>query len=279
MNLESNGYKLVWNDEFNKGLLDPSKWTLDAKMRGDTYLSIAGTENPDVVRVDNGKLKLATVDNGADAEKRYTSCKSVTTQHKMRFRYGYLEISARVPYMQGAWPSFWLKSETDDLITERKADYMTEVDIFEVFSNKSHLTPNLHKWFDSKQKYGTDHQQGGTIISGSKPYEFTDASNLCDEYHTYGFEWTPEFMAMSVDGEEYCRYGITDNDNFGYSDMTGFHDTLYVLFNNHIFTADPNRWKEPSWVVNEETQFPINYWIEYIRLYQKDGCGDLYVAE
>lgn len=282
MNLENNGYKLVWSDEFNGDKLDETKWTLRADMCGRCDLSLAGEERPEVMRLEDGMLKLNVVKNGSDAESEYTTCYSVTTFNKMRFRYGYLEISARVPYMQGAWPSFWLKSLKDDICPEPKADYMAEIDVFEVFSDLKTAVPNLHKWFpyevEFESGYRTNHTQGGDMLDRSekKPYVFENNEKLCDEYHTYGFEWTPEYMSMSVDGEVYCTYDI--NSNFdGFSDMSGFHDALYVIFNNHIFT-EKSSWLPEGTEVDERTEFPINYWIDYIRLYQKDEYGDLYLA-
>lgn len=283
MNLESNGYKLVWNDEFDGEKLDPAKWTLRADMAGDPGLALCGEENPAVMRLDDGKLKLSAIENPDGEEKKYSTCYSVTTFNKMRFRYGYLEISAKVPYMQGAWPSFWLKSLADDICPTPRADYMAEIDVFEVFSTTDTAVPNLHKWYERMVKLPdgceVDHTQGGDLLDKSlekKPYVFKDITNLNNEYHTYGFEWTPEYMAMSIDGEVYCTYDINSNYD-GYSDMSGYHDALYVLFNNHIFTEHNNSWITRA-KVDENTTFPIDYWIEYIRLYQKDEYGDLYLG-
>lgn len=284
MNFEKNEYKLVWNDEFDGSKLDSSKWTLRADMKGDSGLGLCGEENSDVLRVNDGKLKLSVIKNkDAKSKTKYTTCYSVTTFNKMRFRYGYLEIFARVPFMQGAWPSFWLKSLSDDICPPPKADYMAETDVFEVFSNADTVVPNLHKWYTHKIVNANgdviNHTQGGNMLDNSikkQPYVFKNIVNLNEEYHTYGFEWTPEFMAMSVDGEFYCTYDI--NSSFDrYSDMGGFHDTVYVLFNNHIFTDENSSWI-PKGKVDDRTKFPINYWIDYIRLYQKNEYGDLYLG-
>ncbi len=284
MNLAENGYRLVWNDEFDGSALDETKWSLRPDMSGRCDLALAGEERNDVMRLEDGNLKLSVVeDKAAGEQNHYTTCYSVTTFNKMRFRYGYLEISARVPYMQGAWPSFWLKSLKDDICPEPKADYMAEIDIFEVFSSVNTAVPNLHKWYPYKVKfdngYETNHTQGGDMLdkaSKKQPYVFKDLADLSQEYHKYGFEWTPEYMAMSVDGETYCTYDI--NSNFdGFSDMSGFHDALYVIFNNHIFTKNSS-WLPEGLEVDERTVFPINYWIDYIRLYQKNEYGDLYLA-
>lgn len=283
MDLENKGYKLVWSDEFDGDKLDSSKWTLRADMACRSDLALCGEENPEVMRLEDGMLKLNVIKNADENEKQYSTCYSVTTFNKMRFRYGYLEISARVPYMQGSWPSFWLKSLADDICPTPKADYMVEIDVFEVFSTVDTAVPNLHKWYGRNvtlpNGYEVNHTQGGDLLDKSlekKPYVFKDTTNLCNEYHTYGFEWTPEYMAMSIDGEVYCTYDINSNYD-GLSDMSGFHDTLYVLFNNHIFTNN-SPWLPEGSAIDERTTFPINYWIDYIRLYQKDEYGDLYLG-
>lgn len=282
MNLKNRGYKLVWDDEFNGKKLDNTKWTLRPDMRGSLDLFLCSEENPNVIRLEDGKLKLEVIENGRyGAEKTYSTCYSVTTFNKMRFRYGYLEISARVPYMQGAWPSFWLKSLKDDICPPPKADYMAEIDIFEVFSSKDTAIPNLHKWYPYKVKnkngLEVNHTQGGNMLDKSKkePYVFKNSTNLNNEYHTYGFEWTPEYMAMSIDDKVYCTYDI--NSNFdGFSDMSGFHDSVYILFNNHIFTKNSS-WIPDDSAVDSSTIFPIHYWIDYVRLYQNNEFGDLYL--
>lgn len=281
MNLENSGYKLVWSDEFDGDKLDTTKWTVRADMGPRPDFDLCGEENPAVMRVEDSNLKLCGVKNTSDEGKPYLVCKSATTFNKMRFRYGYLEISAKVPYRKGAWPSFWLKSLADDIAPTPKADYMAEIDVFEVFSSTNSAVPNLHKWYGRTVSlpagYEANHTQGGDMTEGSRrPYVFEDTANLCNEYHTYGFEWTPEYMAMSIDGEVYCTYDINSNYD-GYSDMSGFHDSLYVLFNNHIFTKLSDTWFKGD-RVDETTVFPFDYCIDYIRLYQKDEYGDLYLG-
>ena len=73
----------------------------------------------------------------------------------MTFKYGYLEMRARVPVGRGVWPSLWMKSNVNPEgaeIAERlgckpEADYFTEIDIFEVFGNNS-VSSQLHKWWE-----------------------------------------------------------------------------------------------------------------------------------
>ncbi|HNX36443.1 MAG TPA: glycoside hydrolase family 16 protein [Kiritimatiellia bacterium] len=260
------GYEKVWGDEFDGASLDARNWTLRRDMGPTADLSLAGAERPDVLSVTDGQLRLNAIRNGG--EPPYTTCLSVTTCDKMHFQYGYLEMRAKVPYGQGAWPSFWMKAMPGKISPPRFKDYMVEVDIFEVFSNPDTAVPNLHKWYGGKK-----HTQSGC----PRRYTFTDAANLRGEYHTYGFEWTPQEMSMYVDGEKYCTYDLSADFDRGGS-MQGFHDPLYIIFNNHIFTGH-SPWKPKGSEVDERSVFPMQYWIDWIRLYQKPGVGKLYTEE
>lgn len=260
------GYEKMWGDEFDGSSLDPRKWTLRRDMGPTVVLSLAGEERPDVVRVADGQLRLNAVQNKeGSGELPYTTCLSVTTCDKMHFQYGYLEMRAKVPYGQGSWPSFWMKAMPGTVSPPRFPDYMVEVDIFEVFSNPNTAVPNLHKWYG-----GRKHTQSGC----PKRYVFADAASLRDEYHTYGFEWTPQAMTMSIDGETYFTYDLSVDFDKGGS-MQGFHDPLYVIFNNHIFT-EHSPWHPQGSEVDGRSVFPMEYWIDWIRLYQKPGVGALY---
>lgn len=261
------GYELVWNDEFDGSSLDTGKWTLRRDMGDTADLSLAGEERPDVVCVTNNQLRLNAVRNPDTVKdnKPYTTCLSVTTFDKMHFQYGYLEMRAKVPYGQGSWPSFWMKASPGRISPPRFKDYMVEVDIFEVFSKPDTAVPNLHKWYGGKK-----HTQSGH----PNTFIFPDATNLREEYHTYGFEWTPQEMAMYVDGDKYCVYDLSVDFDKGGS-MQGFHDPLYIIFNNHIFTEN-SRWKPKGSLVDERSRFPMQYWIDWIRLYQKPGVGALH---
>ena len=265
------GYELVWSDEFEESKLDAGKWTLRKDMGERADLALAGEERLDVVRVTDGELRLNAVQNKDrdDGKTPYTTCYSVTTFDKMHFRYGYLEMCAKVPYGQGSWPSFWMKASPGKISPPRFKDYMVEVDVFEVFSSPDTAVPNLHKWYSGGKK----HTQSGC----PNRYTFSDASNLCEEFHAYGFEWTPREMAMYIDGEKYCVYDLSVDFDKGGS-MQGFHDPLYVIFNNHIFT-EHSPWKPEDSEVDERSRFPMQYWIDWIRLYQKPGVGSLYTAE
>ena len=80
-------------------------------------------------------------------------------------------------------------------------------------------------------------------------------------------------MYFTLDGEVYFSHDITEAGSYGEGDMTCFHDPLYVIFNNFLFT-EGSSWK-PS-LVTPETVYPIEYRIDWVRLYQVPGVGELH---
>lgn len=263
-------YQLVWEDDFNGSSLDAGKWTLRTDMGGQVDLSLVGTECPDVLSVTQGELRLNVIrdKNRGPGETHYTTCNSVTTFNKMHFKYGYLEMRAKVPYGQGSWPSFWMKSKPGNISPPGTENYMAEVDIFEVFSKPDTAVPNLHKWYKSKKH---------TYSGCTSPFVFENPSRLNEEYHIYGFKWTSEEMTLYIDGRKYMTYDLSKD--FDGGGMQGFHDPMYVIINNHIFT-DHSPWKPKGDVeVNKNSRFPMQYWIDWIRLYQTPAAGALYTVK
>ena len=274
----SNTYYYVWGDEFDDDKLDNSKWTATYKeTRMGRFDDLELSEEEDAVYLKDGNLCLPAF--YSEEKKNYVSPVSVHTYGKVEYRYGYLEISAKVPYKLCAWPSYWLTTGTGNdmkdkfsLTGERKNfNYGVEVDVFEVFGSTDRAVPNIHRWFANGR-----HQQ---VPAGIKtPYSCEEHGKDTDAFHTYGFEWTPERISMYVDGVCYNTFDITDaKKSFGADeqdlDMTGFHDPLHVIFNNHLFTkhsTEMNYNFSPGREIIQDfhKDLPYEYEIEYIRLYQ-----------
>ena len=81
---------------------------------------------------------------------------------------------------------------------------------------------------------------------------------------------------MTVDGTENARYDITTA--FAkHEDMSGFHDPQFFIFNNHLFY--PGISESDVSISTSPQSLPACHYIDYIRLYQKDGVGKLYTAD
>lgn len=161
-------------------------------MYGYSDLTTAATSDVAAVIRDSGAdgggcLRLRSSKTGSG----YKTSKSVTTGRSMTFKYGYLEMRARVPVGQGVWPSLWMKSNVnpegaeiaEKLGCKPEADYFTEIDIFEVFGNNS-VSSQLHKWWEEEEnikKYGV---RSSSVKNGT--FDISDGG-----WHIYGMLWTP----------------------------------------------------------------------------------------
>lgn len=272
------GYKYIWGDEFDGNTLDMTKWCFVDKMAGTSSMPCLQDEN--VVNVNDGLLKLSAVRyfDQLNPAYQYATNSSVCTQDTMGYKYGYIEIRARVPYKRGAWPSFWFVSKNALGNRDKTHIYNVEVDVFEVFSSTNTAVPNLHKW-----RIDTSLPNAHTMYNGNHylnlnavGYKFLDSENLSDEYHIYGFKWTPNEMVMSVDGEDYMSFDLSDD--FDQRDgMDDFNVTMFPIFNNFIYVSDLSQTNGTNQINNSD--LPIEYYIDWIRLYQIPGQGEFYTTD
>ncbi len=257
--------KLVWNHEFNVKstgeLISHLTNTVDHMFTRDTNLVTSMEEKNYFVKDGNLVLRITS-----DGNKNYTTARSVSTYNIMSFKYGYLEMRAKIPYQICVWPGFWMKADKN----LQKSKYGGEIDIFEVFSSVDTCVPNLHKWYGGS--YSEQLSNRG-VTTGQKKYVFEDKENLSNTYHVYGFEWTPDVMKFYVDEECYFTVSIREEDDFStaYPGMDCFHDFYYVCFNNWVYT-DQQSWASSSLHVENNDDFgSADYVIDYVRLYQKNG--------
>lgn len=269
------GYTYVWGDEFETNTLDLTKWNRSTKMAATAEMTLDDTEL--TTKVENGYLKMFALRywDPKKAGAEYVVPWSVTTMKTMSYRYGYIEIRAKVPFIRGVWPSFWTSSSgalnEGDYVD--KYGYSTEIDIFEVFSSLDTLSPNIHKW------YGDGRHTMWAVDEGNSNewYKF-ESDDLINEYHTYGFEWTPTEMTMYIDDKPYYTYDLTVNFDEDESGMGGFEAPIYLIFNNHLFTGS-STYKPYQGCEVRSTDLPAEYFIDWVRLYQKnDGKSQLNLA-
>ncbi|MBE6727832.1 MAG: glycosyl hydrolase family protein [Ruminococcaceae bacterium] len=282
----SGAYRLVWSDEFDGASLDETKWNTAQTRMADTT-ELAQSSLGSVRTVADGKLQLNAKVNpfySAASETyfeqhKYITTGSITTEKKMSYQYGYLEVSAKLPYKEGCWPSLWLRSH-NSTGKQENPNFEVEVDVFEVFGNKIAMASNLHQ----QQYNGLSYNTNTSEINEAEVHTFADASNLVNEYHTYGFEWTPEKMAVYVDGVLQCEWLLDAESLESYGlkpDASGFDTTLNILINNHLFTnSSAYKPSNNNIIENYESNLPAEYDIEYVRLYQKnDGLSRLILGE
>ena len=277
------GYKLVWADEFDGNELDPKKWVLQPMMgrakRPDGSLVYDLATDEKVIKVEDGLLKLNVY---FDYERNtFVGPVSPCTKDGMSFKYGYVEMRARVPYSHGSWASFWTLGR-DAIGQDKSLPYFAEFDIFEINGTLHCAVANLHKWhrdpaFRYEGRPNNDSFEHSIVIGKGSPenrWARLAPENPTD-FNIYGFLWTPEKVEIFLNGIMYAHFDIV-TDYGRPSGMAGFHDPQFLIMNNYLL-VDNERQARPPFVHatpgDVETQVP--YEIDYIRLYQKDGEGEL----
>ena len=291
LSIDNMSYSYVWGDEFDGNTLDSTKFTnahtFGLGYENGTYSEYKAYRNTDYSKVEDGLLKMTAV---MDENGNVKNAKAICTSENMWFLHGYLEMRAKIPLKHGAWPGWWATDFCEEAPVFDLSDrqYLIEVDFFEAFSADDGLIEsNLHKWYNN---YGTQYieanglpnsflhpidSRGNEVTHSEKRTDSLYNNNIItekDEYHTFGFHWTEDKMVMLVDGEIYAYYDLNDESLIdSYSDNSGFkNNPMHMVFSNWMMLK--GCFGQSSSGNNAVySDFPIEYYIDYIRLYQTSG--------
>jgi beta-glucanase (GH16 family) len=241
--------RLVWSDEFDyQGVPNPSKWGYDL---GDGCPSACGwgnneaeyyTNNTKNARVENGMLIIEARKDSAGG-KAYTSARLVT-KYKGDWKYGRIEVRAKLPRGKGTWPAIWMLS-TD----WNYGGWPTsgEIDIME------------HVGYDQGVIHGTLHSEKYNHVKQTQQEGKTTVADCSDAFHVYAVNWTENQIDFSIDNNIYHSVKRNPQDDFhGWPFDQRFHLILNIAVGGNWGGQqgiDPNIW-------------PQQMVVDYVRVYQ-----------
>ena len=237
----------VWVDDFEGDLLDTAKWTPivgngcpDNCGFGNNELQYYQGESENVT-VSNGTLKITARKDSVN-EQLYTSAKLVS-KSKGDWRYGRIEVKAKLPEGRGTWPAIWMLPTLD-----RKMNWPLdgEIDIME------------HVGYNQGMVYGTIHTKKYNHIVGTQKSDSIYLEDASEVFHVYGVEWDEQKMVWSVDGEEYLTLTKDNEDYKGWPFDQEFHLILNLAVGGNWggkFGVDDSIW-------------PQTMEIDYVKVYQ-----------
>ncbi|XP_052867859.1 beta-1,3-glucan-binding protein-like [Anopheles cruzii] len=125
----------------------------------------------------------------------------VRTVNSFNFKYGKLQIRAKLPTGDWLWPALWLMPKLNQYGTWPSSG---EIDLMESRGNLDYSI--------NGDQLGVEHV-GSTMHYGPHPglngYEYATEAKYSPKgqgynkaFHLYQLEWTPDFMKFSVDGEQ-----------------------------------------------------------------------------
>ena len=246
-NKDANDYQLVWQDEFDySGLPDSSKWKYD------TEGNEAGWGNNEIQHytearmenswVEDGKLKITAIHENFEG-KPFTSARLVSLAD---WKYGRIEINARLPKAKGNWSDIWMMPGGWTFKDGNWPD-IGEIDIMEhVGHNLGVVHASAHSK-DYQWQKGT--QQTATIY----------IPDVAENFHSYIFEWSPEVMHTYVDDSLYFEY---KNEGLGETKWP-YDKPFYLILNLAIGGV----WGNVKGI--DTAAFPQTMEVDYVRMYQK----------
>lgn len=248
---------LVWSDEFNvNGAVNSTNWFHQTQLpNGVSWFSGELQHYTNQLTnsyVDNGFLNIVAkqesyTDQGIT--KNYTSAR---LNSKFAFRYGRVDVRAKLPIQQGTWPAIWMLGKN---INEPGAYFAStygttdwpacgETDIMEhgIFPSQpvNYIQSTLH----TPSSFGNSYNNGGII-----------ASDLANNFHIYSVNWSPFEISFLLDGVVYYTY----NPAVKNASTWPFDKEQYLLLNVAMGgTAGtiPSNFTQDSMV------------IDYVRVYQ-----------
>lgn len=199
---------LVFSDEFNtNGAVNTNNWFHQTQLpsggswfNGEMQHYTNRTINS---FVDAGMLNIvAKKENFTDQSetKPYTSAR---LNSKFAFKYGRVDVRAKLPVTSGTWPAIWMlgKNVNEDGAyfdaTDGTVNWPAcgEIDIMEhgIFPSQSinYVQSTLH----TPSSSGNSANSGGTL-----------ASDLQNNYHVYSMNWSPNEISFLLDNVVYYTY-------------------------------------------------------------------------
>ncbi len=249
--------KLIWSDEFDyTGPVDNAKWYHQTQLpnggswyNGEIQHYTNRTANAIVA---NGILKIiAKKENFTDQgyTKKYTSAR---LNSKFAFKYGKVEVRAKLPTGIGTWPAIWMLSKNinedgaywdNEGFGTKNWPACGEIDIMEHWGdNQNFVQSALH----TSSSSGNTVNKGGQIIPTAS-----------SEFHIYTFEWTPEKMVFGVDNGKHYTY----NPAVKNASTWPFDSDQYFLLNVAIQSS----------IASNFTQGSMD--VDYIRVYQQSASA------
>jgi len=242
--------KIVWQDEFNfeGSMPDTTKWSYD---NGNGCPNLCGWGNNELqyyttARQENAHLKGGNLIIEARRESfdvyNYTSARMVT-KNKGDWKYGRVEVRAKIPTGRGIWPAVWM--------LPTKWEYGSwphsgEIDIME----------NVGYWPDSL--FGTVHTGAYNGMINTQRSQSINIKELHNNFHVYAMEWTEEEISFWVDDK---RYHTFKNEHKN-SETWPFDKEFHLVMN----VAVGGNWGGKYGV--DDAIFPQRMEVDYVRVYQ-----------
>lgn len=272
-------WELVWSDEFDGETIDDSKWNREVDCwGGGNEERQCYTDSAENAYVRDGKLFITAIKKNttgpafpphlrkdlasrdARASKPYSSAR-LNTEHKGNWRFGRIEVRAKLPQGQGTWPAIWMLPQNDLYGTWAASG---EIDILEAV--------NLGVTDCKDCEPGGENTILGTLHFGGEwpknKHSSTEISYppVLDGFHDYAIEWRRGEIAWFVDGKEYARKTAKDWFTTGSDNPNAPFDQRFYLILNVAIGGNLAESRGTKGV--DKNGFPKAMEVDWVRVYE-----------
>ncbi len=251
-------YTLVWEDNFDgTGKPDASKWGYEKGFIRNAEMQYY-TDNEKNVRMENGVLILEALKEEIVNDRyvsdddpswiknrktaKYTSA-SITTRKLVSWKYGKIEVKAKLPKGRGMWPAIWMLG---DNIKKVGWPECGEIDIME------------HVGYDPNRIHGTVHTKAFNHRLKTQVGKSTMVNGIYNDFHVYSVTWTPKKIKISVDDNVYMTF---DNENKTTAEWP-FDQKFFMILN----VAVGGGWGGQKGI--DDSIFPQRMEVDYVKIYE-----------
>lgn len=238
--MQSQERKLIWAEEFEGKKIDAKTWNFEKGLSYNNEKQFY-TSRKKNIRLKNGMLLIEALKEDYKGS-QYTSSR-INTIDKKLFKYGRLEIRAKLPKGKGTWPAIWMLGENRE-----RDGYPAcgEIDIME------------HVGISPNEIHGAIHypeMDNETLNSSANSIELPPSE---DDFYIYSIEWNEEKIDYFINNELYHSFSIEDAEREGRENI--FKKPFYLIIN----LALGGKWAGEI----DDTIFPARFYVDYIRYYK-----------
>lgn len=240
------GYALRFSDEFDANVIDESVWGFETgPWPYNKELECYTREN---AWIEDGSLVIEARKESLQ-NRDYTSAR-LTTQGKLDFTYGYLEVRAATPTGRGMWSAVWLLPT--DL---RYGGYLHsgEIDIAERVG------------YDAKRVHSTIHTYANNAVKDNAIAASSRIPKKDDGFHTYAIMWEEDAITILFDGTDALTYLRPDPST---PDVWPFDVPFHLILN----LAVGGSWGGLKGLDDEA--LPQRMYVDYVRYYTRSTPAD-----
>jgi beta-glucanase (GH16 family) len=248
---------LVWSDEFDgSGTINSTKWFPQTQLpNGNSWYNgeLQHYTNRQVnSNVTNGILSIVAKRETFTDQGKTKQFTSARLNSKFAFKYGRVEVRAKLPVGVGTWPAIWMLGKN---IIE-PGGYWTstygsaswpacgEIDIMEHWgTNQNYVQSAMH----TPSSFGSTTNLGGQTIPTAS-----------SQFHIYSLEWSATSMTFSVDNIVHYIY----NPAVKNASTWPFNAEQYILLNIAVQSSIASNFIQSAMEV------------DYVRVYQQTSLGN-----